>query len=292
MIRLRHRSSPWVDGDVPRPCRHASVLSTSASGIDGGHCWHRVSEMCDGGRAVHGGSLARPLMVKSAAGSGTSVDSVTGKGTGRPWRRPVAAITGERAGSRQRLKLGPVGVVGSSSRMGCAGIAVDLGSAVRHDERPGSSNPGLADDGNKYRWVLGKTTIVRVRSENGDDRRRGGRILMVMDEEDSPRVTSVINNVLIVAIVMSGLDRGDDGPAVVGSDDGELPFFDGELWSSSSSSSAGVAMGGTTGSGRGERRHQAVTGGVVRPPAVAAAAAMAAAHLMYMVEHRRCSMMF
>ncbi|KAL5979757.1 hypothetical protein ACLOJK_041404, partial [Asimina triloba] len=44
-------------------------------------------------------------------GSGTSIGSVAGKGTGRSRHRPVAATTGERAGSRQRRTLGPIGVV-------------------------------------------------------------------------------------------------------------------------------------------------------------------------------------
>ncbi|KAL5986190.1 hypothetical protein ACLOJK_014523 [Asimina triloba] len=176
--------------------------------------------MCDGGRAVHGGLLARLVMVKAAA-----LASAASRAKERG-----AATTGERAGSRQRRTLGPIGVVGSGSflvrrKMGCAGSAVDLGSAMQHDEQPGSSNPGLADDENEDRWVLGKMTVDGALEEN-DLRRSGMKMnLLMTGEEDLPRVVAVIIvglwprriwNVLVVVVVMSGLDRGKDGPTVVG----------------------------------------------------------------------------
>ncbi|KAL5978402.1 hypothetical protein ACLOJK_029519, partial [Asimina triloba] len=96
------------------------------------------------------------------------------------------------------------------------------------DERPGSTDPGLADDGNEDNklWEirrsdeLGKKTLcaaamARFRSEMGHDRSGIELNLLMTGEEDSPRVAAVINvglrsqqiwNVRIVAVVMSGLD--------------------------------------------------------------------------------------
>ncbi|KAL5976920.1 hypothetical protein ACLOJK_021257 [Asimina triloba] len=67
--------------------------------------------------------------------------------------------------------------------------------------------------------------VARFRFEMGDDRSGMKMNLLMTGEEDFPRVATVINNVLIVAVVMSGLDRGKDGPTVMGLDGGELPFF-------------------------------------------------------------------
>ncbi|KAL5984274.1 hypothetical protein ACLOJK_018378 [Asimina triloba] len=83
--------------------------------------------------------------------------------------------------------------------------------------------------------------MTRFRYEMGHDRSGMKLKLLMTGEEDSPRVASVINvslrsqqiwNARIVAVVMSGLDRGKDGPMMVGLDDwhGFVVFFTGDVW--------------------------------------------------------------
>ncbi|KAL5986501.1 hypothetical protein ACLOJK_014834 [Asimina triloba] len=63
------RPPPWVDGVVPRPCRHARVLPTSTSSIDGRHCWQVRRD--DGGRAVQAvASGQRRMQVQAMADGG------------------------------------------------------------------------------------------------------------------------------------------------------------------------------------------------------------------------------
>ncbi|KAL6000150.1 hypothetical protein ACLOJK_034828 [Asimina triloba] len=71
--------------------------------------------------------------------------------------------------------------------------------------------------------------MAQFRSEMGNDRSGMKMNMLMTGEEDLPRVATVINvglqprriwNVLVVAVVMNGLDRGDDGSAVVGFDGG------------------------------------------------------------------------
>ncbi|KAL6004047.1 hypothetical protein ACLOJK_004594, partial [Asimina triloba] len=87
------------------------------------------------------------------------------------------------------------------------------------------------------RWAR-EENMAWFRSEMGDDRSGMKMNSLITGEEDLPRVATVINvglrprriwNVLVVSVVMSGLDRGDDGLVVMG--------FDGEKAMSLSSSS-------------------------------------------------------
>ncbi|KAL5999346.1 hypothetical protein ACLOJK_040806 [Asimina triloba] len=105
----------------------------------------------------------------------------------------------------------------------------------------------------------------------GDDRSGMKMNSLMTSEEDLPHVTTVINvglrprriwNVLVVSVVMSGLDWGDDGPVVMGSD-GEkaVPL------SSSSPSTVRRCMAG--GDGRGGCSPPADAGGGVDARAVA-----------------------
>ncbi|KAL5985299.1 hypothetical protein ACLOJK_027280, partial [Asimina triloba] len=76
--------------------------------------------------------------------------------------------------------------------------------------------------------------------------------LLMAGEEDLPRVATVINvglrprqiwNVLVVSVVMSGLDQGDDGPIVMGSDGDRLAFLVGVVRRSSATMSLTDGMG-------------------------------------------------
>ncbi|KAL6002101.1 hypothetical protein ACLOJK_037549 [Asimina triloba] len=93
----------------------------------------------------------------------------------------------------------------------------------------------------------------------GDDRSGMKMNLLMTGEEDLPRVATAINiglrprqiwNVLVVTIVMSSLDRGNDGPAMVGldrEDDGVVVFFVGVVHQRRASTDSGsmvVATGG------------------------------------------------
>ncbi|KAL6000815.1 hypothetical protein ACLOJK_006541, partial [Asimina triloba] len=93
----------------------------------------------------------------------------------------------------------------------------------RCDARPAA---GLADDGrrrgNEDRgfWKirrLDEALEENVLFEMGHDRSGMKLKLLMTGEEDLPRVATVMNNVLVVAVVMNGLDRGNDGPLMVGS---------------------------------------------------------------------------
>ncbi|KAL5979761.1 hypothetical protein ACLOJK_041408, partial [Asimina triloba] len=106
--------------------------------------------------------------------------------------------------------------------------SVGRGGDGRDDERPRSTDPGLiddedeADDVGENQWldVLEKKTFEMGMNQSG--MKMGS---LMTGEEDLPRVAAVINvglrprriwNVLIVAVVMSGLDRGKDSPVMVG----------------------------------------------------------------------------
>ncbi|KAL5985183.1 hypothetical protein ACLOJK_036421 [Asimina triloba] len=119
----------------------------------------------------------------------------------------------------------------------CAARAVELGQLGRSggdgrdDERPGSTDPGLVDDGNEDNklWEirrLDEALEENVLSEMGHDRSGMKLKLLMTGEEDLPRVATVMNvglrpqriwNVLVVAVVMNGSDRGNDDPLMVGS---------------------------------------------------------------------------
>ncbi|KAL6009565.1 hypothetical protein ACLOJK_022795 [Asimina triloba] len=107
------------------------------------------------------------------------------------------------------------------------------------DERPGLTDPGLADDRNEDSklWEirrpdeLGKKTLcaaamARFRFEMGHDRSGIELNLLMTGEEDSPRVAAVINvglrsqqiwNVCVVFFMMNGSDGPSGRSPVVGS---------------------------------------------------------------------------
>ncbi|KAL5994586.1 hypothetical protein ACLOJK_024639 [Asimina triloba] len=93
--------------------------------------------------------------------------------------------------------------------------------------------------------------MARFRFEMDHDRSGMELNLLITGEEDSPRVAAVISvglrlrriwNVLVVSVVMSGLDRGDNGPTVMGLDGNKLAF-DGVVhrsWTAASSADSSL----------------------------------------------------
>ncbi|KAL5996617.1 hypothetical protein ACLOJK_007536 [Asimina triloba] len=80
---------------------------------------------------------------------------------------------------------------------------------------------------------------------------------LMTGEEDLPRVATVINvglrprriwNVLVVAVMMNGLDRGKDGPAMVGSTAGDVASSSSRSSSGRDGRSAAASPAGSSGS--------------------------------------------